>query len=319
MDSIAQLLADQSGVISRRQLESAGYAPHDIGRLRRRRDLAPIHPGVYLSHTGPPSWIERAWAALLVVSSDPELGDVALAHWSALRIAEGPGRRDSPDQPIHIMVPASRRSRPGAGIVVHRSGHFRERIHPARWPPRIRYEEAVLDVAVDLDDFDALEVLSRAVGGRYSTASRLIAASAGRARVHRRSWLQGVLTDIDQGTHSVLEHGFINRVVRAHGLPVPNQQLREETAIGVVYRDAVFAEVAVELDGRLHHSDMRDRSADLDRDLQAAVQGLRTIRLGWGQVHGRPCRTAVALARVMKVPTVRPCGPECRAHSLWNP
>lgn len=274
--------------------------------MLRRNQLAPIGTGVCVAHTGVPSWIERAWAALLSVSSQVEPTDVALAHWSALRIAEGPGHRDAHELPIHVAIPAERRIRPAGEVVVHRSRYFEERLHPGRLPPRIRYEEAVLDVAADLPPLDALGVLTRAVGSRRSTARRILEASGARAKVHQRTWLEAVVGDIEQGTHSVLEHGFAQRVIGPHRLPQPSRQQREETPLGVVYRDAAYGDLLIELDGRLHQE---QRDADLERDLYAMATGRQTVRLGWAQVFGRPCRTAAALSQLMK--TGRPCGAHC--------
>jgi hypothetical protein len=311
MERIAARLADQSGVVSRRQMLAVGYAPHDIKRMLRRNQLAPMAAGVYVTHTGSPSWIEHAWAALLTVSGQVEPTDVALAHWSALRIAEGPGRRDPRDRPIHVAIPSERRIRPVGEVVVHRVRYFAERIQAARFPPRIRYEEAVIDVAAGLPPLDAIGVLARAVGSRRSTARRILDASRARGKVHARRWLEAVLADLDGGTHSVLEHAFMQRVVLPHGLPRPSRQQREETAIGVVYRDAAFGGVLVELDGRLHQE---QRDADLDRDLYALASGRRTARLGWSQVFGHPCQTAAALAVLFDAG--RPCGTACPVNGL---
>lgn len=235
VERIAQRLNDQSGVVSRRQLLAAGYAPHDVKRMLRRNQLAPIAVGVCVAHTGVPSWIERAWAALLSVSGQIEPTDVALTHWSALRIAEGPGHRDAHELPIHVAIPAERRIRPAGEVMVHRTRHFAERLHPGRLPPRIRYEEALLDVASDVPPLDAIGVLTRAVGSRRSTAGRILEASRARGKVHQRTWLAAVLGDIERGTHSVLEHGFAQRVMGPHHLPLPRRQQREETPLGVVY------------------------------------------------------------------------------------
>jgi very-short-patch-repair endonuclease len=57
--------------------------------------------------------------------------------------------------------------------------------------------------------------------------------------------------------------------------------------------------LVVELDGRLWHDSAEQRDADLDRDLDAAVVGMQTVRLGWGQVFHRPCDTAVRLGAVL--------------------
>lgn len=113
----------------------------------------------------------------------------------------------------------------------------------------------------------------------------------------------------------MLEHGFLTRVTRPHRLPDPRRQVRDVTAVGVAYRDAAYGDVLVELDGRLFHSSFDRRDADLDRDLLSAATGRRTVRLGWGQVFGRPCTTAAALAALLDGSSARPCGPACLVGS----
>ena len=55
-------------------------------------------------------------------------------------------------------------------------------------PPRLRYEEAAIDVAGDAaDDFAALESLSRAIQSRRTTAERMLASARGRTRPTCRS------------------------------------------------------------------------------------------------------------------------------------
>jgi hypothetical protein len=56
--------------------------------------------------------------------------------------------------------------------------------------------------------------------------------------------------------------------------------------------------VVVELDGRLGHEATTDRWNDLERDLDAVVQGDLTVRAGWGLVLD-PCRLAAALVRIL--------------------
>ena len=83
------------------------------------------------------------------------------------------------------------------------------------------------------------------------------------------------------------------------------------------YRDVLYPEYgqAFELDSPLFHDSADARDADLDRDLDAAVEKLGTVRLGWGQVFGRPCRTASRIAVLLRrrgwTGTPRPCGPDC--------
>ena len=54
-------------MIVRRQAIAAGLTSDDVARLIRRREWARVHPGVYVDHTGPLPWSQRAWAAVLAV------------------------------------------------------------------------------------------------------------------------------------------------------------------------------------------------------------------------------------------------------------
>ncbi|WP_246060635.1 hypothetical protein [Nocardioides dongxiaopingii] len=174
----------------------------------------------------------------------------------------------------------------------------------------------MLDVAADArDDLTAIAVLADAVQARLTTASRLRATLDERRRVHRRAFLAAVLDDVAAGTCSVLEHGYLDRVERPHGLPASTRQVADSRR-GPLYRDVEYREqrLYVELDGRLFHDGVRARDRDLERDLDAAVTGRATVRLGWGQVFGRSCDTALRVGAVLRrrgwtgAPT--PC-PDC--------
>ncbi len=60
----------------------------------------------------------------------------------------------------------------------------------------------------------------------------------------------------------------------------------------MIYRDVTYDDLDLELDGRLYHDNVEQRDRDLDRDLDAAVAQRTAVRLGYGQVVDRPCRTA---------------------------
>jgi hypothetical protein len=279
-------------VVSRRQLVELGCAPHDVRRMVRRRELVVWLPGVYVDHTGKPSWLQRAWGDVLA------LWPAALSHESALRVASGNPRHDT-GLLMHVAVDRDRSPAPPPGVRLHRLADLDTKVLWHLGPPRVRFEEAALDVASEArDDFAAVAVLADAVQSRRTTAARMETALAGRSRIARRPFLRAVLTDVGQGTCSVLEHGYLTRVERPHGLPAARRPLCESPR-GTVYRDVAYRELGriVELDGLLFHESATDRDRDLDRDLAVAVDGRVTVRLGWGQVFGRPCRTAAQIAR----------------------
>jgi hypothetical protein len=311
--TVAAHLAAQDGVVSRDQLLSAGCRPHDVERLLRRRELFVALPGVYVVHNGPQTWQQRAWVAVL------SCWPAALAGRSAMRAENGPGLRDFDESlPIEVAVDVDRTVRSKPGVSVRRMAGLTRRVRANASPPRVRYEEAVLDVVEGLSrEWDVIECCAAAVRSRCTTAERLSAALAARSRFPRRVWLLRVLADVAGGTASVLEHGYLRRVEQAHGLPRADRQRADRLSGGRVYRDAPYPsyDLDVELDGRFDHSALTDRDRDLDRDLATAVDGVRTVRLGWGQVYDRPCRTAVAVARLLQLGgwagEPRPCGPLC--------
>lgn len=295
--ALRRLRVDQDGVVSRRQLHELGASDADVARWRRRRLLTPVHPGVYVDHTGPLTWTQRAWAAVLAVEP------AALAGPSALRAESGPGRRDLDDDgPVHVAVDHDRRVAAPDGVVVHRVRRLDDRVRWAARPPRVRVEDAVLDVAQGAaTDHAAIAVVADAVQARLTTVARLTEALSARSRVRRRTFLRTVLDDVLEGACSVLEHTYLRDVERAHGLPRGGRQ-HPTTAGRHGFRDVVYRAfgLVVELDGRLGHTRHADQDRDLQRDLDAATQLLRTLRLGYGQVVGRPCETAAALGRVLQ-------------------
>lgn len=309
MHRIEDLLAIQAGVVARSQVLDRGVSVPTIKRWLRRKELAVVHPGVYVAHTGPLTWHQRAWAGVL------HAAPAVLAGPSALRAADGPGRAGSEEELIHVAVDRSRRVVAPAGVKVVRTFDLQGRALWNTSPPRLRYEEAALDAAIDaVDDFAMVAALARAVQRRRTTAARMSSALAGRQRAPNRALAEAVLDDIAHGTCSVLEHAYLLRVERAHALPTAQRQLLGLSTQGVVYRDTVYGDLIVELDGRLFHDSATQRDSDFERDLDAALDGQQTIRLSWGQVVGRPCSTASKVSRLLVArgwAPAQPCGPGC--------
>lgn len=295
---LSELLDRQSGVISRRQALTAGLLPHDIQRLLRRREWVRTEPGIFVNHTAPLTWTQRAWTGVLVC------WPAALCHDSALRAVDGPGRRGrQDDDPIHVAIDRGRSYSPGPDwIVPHYVPRLAEKVQWNASPPRVKVEHAVLDLAARArTEFDAIATLSDAVQARVTTAERLRTVLDERPRIGRRALLARALVDIGGGTCSLLEHGYLTRVERAHRLPRGQRQVGG-SGRGPIYRDVTYVEhgLVVELDGRMFHDSARARDRDLDRDLDAAVDGLSTVRLGWGQVFQRQCRTAARIGNLLR-------------------
>jgi len=252
---------------------------------------------VYVAQTGRLLWQQRAWAAVLVV------GPAALSHESALRAFEGPGRRGRDTARIHVAVARGRNLVAPDGVRLPRVSRLDAGVQWNLSPPRIRYDDAVLDVAAGArSELDAIAALADACGSRRTTAARLLDRLPNRARIARRGWLEDILRDVADGTCSVLEHAYLDRVERPPGLPVGRRQAVPASDGRAMFRDVEYdtPPLVVELDGRLFHDDTASWDRDLERDLDAAIEVKDTIRLGSGQVLERGCSTAVKVGAVLQ-------------------
>ena len=312
-NAIAALLKGQEGVISRRQVIAAGGCDNDIARLLRRRLWARVEEGVYVNHTGPLSWEQRAWAGVLFA------WPAALDSRTALRACRvrQPSRFEQPDAVIHVAVASHFRRDVPDWLRVRRLDNFEGRVQPHLSPPRVRLEEALLVVASrSLTEAAALGVLADACQTGASTPERLAGRLRQMIRLRRRRFLLHVLGDVAQGAYSVLEHRYLKDVERPHGLPTARRQRRVSTGRTVAYRDVEYVGLAtiVELDGRLGHEETSDRWADLDRDLSSAVDGDLTLRAGWAQVL-EPCRLSGIVGSILVARgwtgSPKPCAASC--------
>jgi hypothetical protein len=305
----------QDGVLSRRQVLAAGLRDADIERRLRRREWARVHPGVYIDHTGPLTWNQQAWAAVLYY------WPAALACDSALAVQNVRGYEQRVGSLIEISVDRDRRVVRRVGIVVRQNVRFESLCQMQLDPPRQRLEHALLGVASRKRGLDrSVGVLADAVQQGRTTPRRLLEALKERPRLRHRAVLLTVLADVQSGVHSVLEHRYLTDVERAHGLPNGTRQRRMRIAGGVTFRDVDYVDegLTVELDGRIGHSAVEDMWSDLERDVLTITIGGLTIRAGWVHVLD-PCRLARAVATVLVAlgwtGWITPCSPDCGAFS----
>jgi hypothetical protein len=305
-DELNRLLIEQDGLVARRQLAAVGVAKHDLDRMRRRRVLTGVHPGVFVNHTGPLTWRQRAWAAVLYA------GPAAALYLESASEDGG--------ELVHVAIDAGRRVVDREGVRIHRVRNLAPMVQWHFGPPRLRFEDNTLELAHRAQtELDAIEVLASAVGSRRTTAVRLRDALGRRSRLRRRPLLSRLLDDLEAGTCSVLEHGYLTRVERAHGLPVGRRQRPRDGVHGSEYRDVEYEAVGlvVELDGRVGHAAWVAQGRDADRDLDDHADGREAVRLRWAQVYGTPCRTANRIGRILArrgwAGRPRRCGPGCEA------
>jgi len=301
------VVAGQDGVVTWAQLVRGGLTGKDIAREVRRKELRRVHPRVYVNHTGPLRWQQRAWAAVLYAWP-------AALCWESVE----PPRKDDDEAPVHVAIDQSRRLEAPEGVTIHRMTKL-----TAHWfggsPPRLRLEDNALAMAHEAEnELDVIAIIAAVASKKFVTAESLRAALARFPRLRRRRWIGALIDDLASGSCSVLEHGYLTLVERAHGLPRGTRQAPRTTTGGMEYRDVEYLpfDLVVELDGYLSHNGWEARGRDADRDLDdLALSGKQTARLRWHQVFGTPCRTAGRIALVLQRQgwqgTPTRCGKDC--------
>lgn len=281
-------IEQQRGVVSHAQLIGGGWTWPRIRRAVRRHELARVHPRVYVTHTGPLTPARRAWAAVLACEPAALCGPSAYA-------LDG--------ETVHVAVERGRRQSPPDGVDVHQVVGLGSKIRAGTAPPRLAFEHnVVLALQRAETETDVVAELADRIGRRGLTAGAVRKAVQAHPTLRRRRLVLALLDDIESGVESVLEHGFLTRIERPHGLPRPVRQAVRIGDDGVERRDLEYEEydVVVELDGRLGHASWRAGNRDAERDLADQRSGRTVVRLRWRQVMVESCRTAATMAAILR-------------------
>lgn len=304
---------EQAGALSMRQALALGLTRSQVAAAvtagRWRRAL----PGVFVVFTGPMPSLTRVWCAQLFCGP----GAVAAGR-TALWLLDGAGRDEPLPHPIELYVPHGRRVRAPRGVVVRRRRDLDRSTASAGTPRRTRLEATVLDLADRAGSEEgAVDVVLRVIQRRLTTARRLRAELAARARHRRRGLLTDMLAEVDDGVTTPLELRYARDVERAHGLPAAQRNRPEGRSGRRRYRNNRYLDfgLLVELDGEEAHPP-EEAYLDRRRDNAVVVVEQGTLRYGWRDVTGRRCLTAdevgAALAHRGWTGRPTPCGPDCR-------
>lgn len=275
-DRLMELARAQAGVLLWDQIRRCGLSERTVHRLVRDGFWTRLARGVYLTHCLAPDWLSLAWAGYFVAGDEAAIGGQA-----ALKLAH---IIDDADLPIPIVLP-------------HTSPH---RVSTSWWSftrtrvpfrtmgdlPRLRTERAIIDLCAADPDRSAHWV-TLAAGSRKASVQRMREELDAMPQCAARRQLTELLADAGTGIHSPLELVYLRDVERAHGMAPGRRQVRSGSYIRDVYYDEGLI---VELDGRTGHEGI-GAFRDMDRDNYHTMQGRPTLRYGWEQCHGTPCRT----------------------------
>lgn len=294
LESLADLLERQHGVLSRGQALSHGLSRHAVAHQIAARRWQRVHPGVFATVTGLLDVDQRIWAGVLYAGADAKAG-FRTAWWLSDRKLPEP-------EVVDVVIPDPRIVHPQPGLVVHRTRRLHpDDVHPTASPPRFRLERSVLDCAATApDDDQAVALLASAIQRRTTTATRLREAMRRCPNLRRRALLTDLLDLAEVGAESLLEV-LHHRITTSHGLPAPDRQRRLGAAIVDAAYDCPNGSVlVVELDGKLGHLGTDSWWQDMQRDNGHTVATRGVLRFPAFMLITKPHVIAETIAAALR-------------------
>lgn len=295
------LLAEQDGVLSRRQALAVGMPIGQWRWLLERARWQQVLPGVAVAHTGEVTWLQQAWASVLYAGDGAALsGDAAIqliAQAGQRRALEPPARLD-------VAIPEGCQRAATGAFVPHRCSRLGDIRHPVRSPPQVRIAPAVLHAAAWAPTDRAAEWriaapvqqrLVRVVDVRRELARHL--------RLHRRSLVSRVLLDVELGAHAQTELDFL-ALLRRNSLPLPDRLQLLVRGDGLHYLDCSWRRqrIGAEIDGA-HHRDVENWDRDTLRanDIQLRMDGgMLLLRFTGGNLRHDELAVVAQLRRALR-------------------
>lgn len=281
--------AAQQSLVTRAQALDAGLSVAQIrGRLESGR-WERVYRNVYRVTGAGHSELQSLLAAVLAA------GDGAVASHRASAWLWGL----TDELRLEVTVPRRRDPRLGVEVVVHRRDLTSERPVIRRGVACTNPLRTVLDLGAVGHSSLVEQAIDRGISARLFTAAGLdaevqrSARSGRRGLAHLRRCLERRLAD-ERRAPSELESRMA-RLVREHGLPLPEREYR---LLDLGYRvDFAWPEVrvCVEVDGFAHHSSWEEFGYDRRRQNELVLAGWTVLRFTWDDVRHRPGAVAGAV------------------------
>ncbi|MFG1654490.1 DUF559 domain-containing protein [Micromonospora sp. NPDC049275] len=300
-DALEWLAFEQAGVLTTAQLSGLLSEGTVRGRIRSGRWRS-ICRGIVLAGNGRLAHDQQLWVAVLAAGPGAVLAGVTAAAEAGIR-----GLRR---EPLHVVVPADRRSARTSlrrlpidmpAVLVHRTTVLPEAHLQLARPPRTTTARALVDAAgwaASVDEAQA--VLAAGCQQRRVLPAELDAVLDVLPRAPRRRLIRQTVADIAGGAQALSEIDFL-RLCRRHRLPAPDLQTHRVDAAGRNrWLDAYWREwrLQVEIDGA-HHMDARQWAADMRRQNDVWTSGDRILRFPAWLVRAHPEEVAETVRRAL--------------------
>ncbi|MFT4163630.1 MAG: type IV toxin-antitoxin system AbiEi family antitoxin domain-containing protein [Microlunatus sp.] len=308
---LLNLATAQGGVLALNQAAALGLGRHSVARLLAQGHWSRISAGIVWTHPlrvgDELPWLAKVWSGLIVGGSGSRLGPRSSGFEYGL-IAE-------PELPDIFAGSPTASARATGPWVLRREQPGARSARTVGEPPRLTVDAAVIDLCNEASAREVVGLLARTVQRKLSTSDRLLDELGTRARHRHRRLVRDILSDVEEGSESPLELGYLRDVERPHGLP---RGRRQASRLGLSHVSDVGYDLwslLVELDGRDGHIE-EGRFRDRRRDNAFALRDFLTLRFGWYDVTDNPCAVAWQVAMVLTARgwngNFRRC-PRCRA------
>lgn len=284
-----QLEAPPEGLLTREQLEAAGFDKRARGRRVKSGLLVPTLPGVFRIASVPESWSQWVRAAWLWLR-----GRGALSHLTSASLQHLVGK---PRFPLEVSSTMRSLKSPSDRIVVHRVGALDS--CDLRWLQDMRATNAVrtiFDLAGSVSP-ERLEAILDEARRRRLVAERPLRNLLDRLGRCGRPGTRHLRALLDSGEMdrpvpgSPFERGFI-QFLRRRSLPAAERQFVIEDQAGNFVARVDFAypdlKIAIECDSKKHHFGRGDWQRDIERRSRLAALGWLVIHVSWDMLVNRP-------------------------------
>ena len=294
--------AKRGGVVSVQDLSECGFSARAAGRRVERGDWSRVGRAFVLApqwrigavaqpRSGSLGLDDRAWSSILSITYGQHAlisGHLALrqAGWSL------------PVETCIVVMPHEPKSTiSGVAVFRRRCGAAYRRVDGVGFThPR----EALVDALVVLDRGKAADLLDAALQRRLITPTDFRAAVEPRLGRGCRgaAALRELLERAQTGSRSEAEQRMGVLLKRSRTGPwVANLPVFDEFGDVVAEVDFALRElrIAIEVDGRAHHSDRRSFERDRERQNMLVVRGWLVLRFTWEQITQRPHEVIAAV------------------------
>lgn len=291
---IAELAADQRGLVTRAQLLQRGITAATVAARVRAERFRVVHRGVYL--VGPVTVPQaKPMAAVLACGAGAALSHISAAEsWRQLPVKANGGA----SAPIDVAV-SGRDCGHRPGIRIHRVALLEAAdVTALEGIPITTPLRTLIDLASVVGGRELEQAIARAERNGQVDRDELRAAVAtrpGRSGNRLLRCLPGQ-GDGPAFTRSEAEDRLF-ALVRKVGLPIPatNVSLRSYEVDFLWRRERLV----VEVDGFAFHSSRRRFENDRSRDAALTARGFRVMRVTWRQLIDEPDTVLVRIAQAL--------------------